>query len=152
MESFIDQGVPFVEDLFTTGEVPQGCGHVPRTIHQGIRSTAADFVTKREKQHDNLTILTGSTVDKVLFEHEGGTLRATGVQVVDKTGAKIITAKREVIVSGGTYCTPAILLRSGIGAKEELEKLGIECKINLPGVGKNLMDHVVSPPYHHAHH
>jgi len=54
-----------------------------------------------------------------------------------------IRAKREVIVSCGAIGSPHLLLLSGIGPKEDLENLGIECRVDLPGVGKNLQDHLV---------
>ncbi len=55
-----------------------------------------------------------------------------------------VKAKREVIVCGGSFGSPAILLRSGIGPKEELQAVGVESVVDLKGVGKNLMDHPVS--------
>ena len=129
--------------MFTTGEVSHGCGHVVRTHHQGLRTTGADFVTKGYHR-ENIDILTNITVDKVVLDEEAGTLRATGVDLIDESGTKrTVTARKEIIVSGGAYCSPPILLRSGIGPKEELEKLGIRCAVDLPGVGKNLLDHLV---------
>ena len=84
-------------------------------------------------------------MDKIKLENLGGTLRATGVDVVSDSGAKTtFTARKEVVVSGGAYCSPAILLRSGIGSRADVEKLGIPSHVDLPGVGKNLMDHLVS--------
>jgi choline dehydrogenase-like flavoprotein len=129
--------------MFTTGEVPHGCGHVVRTHHQGLRTTGADFVTKGYHR-DNIEMLTNTTVDRIVLEDDNGSLRATRVVLIDESGTKrTVTASREIIVSGGAYCSPPILLRSGIGPKEELEKLGIHCTIDLPGVGKNLLDHLV---------
>lgn len=142
-QSMIDSGLPYHPDMFSTGESPHGCGDVPRTVHQGIRTTAADFVTKNYKR-DNITIKTEVTVDKLLLSEDSGKLTATGVAAFSKTGQKIeYKARKEVLVTAGAYCSPAILMRSGIGSKEQLEKHGIECHVDLPGVGKNLMDHVL---------
>lgn len=144
-ESMIDQGLPLDHDMFTTGETPHGCGHCPRTVYKGIRSTGADFITN-DYARKNITILPNSTVDRVLLETGSEGIKATGVAVVrtlDGTKSEF-KARKEVIISAGSYCSPAILLRSGIGAKEEVEKHGIESIIDLPGVGKNLMDHLVS--------
>ncbi|EOA86554.1 uncharacterized protein SETTUDRAFT_89387 [Exserohilum turcica Et28A] len=142
-ESLIDQGLPYHADMFTTGETAHGCGDVPRTVHQGIRSTAADFITKTYRRN-NITIKTEVTVDKVMLKNEKNGLTATGVSTISKSGKRIeYEAKKEVIVSAGAYCSPPILMRSGIGPKEELEKHGIDCLVNLPGVGGNLMDHVL---------
>lgn len=143
LQSFETQGLAKQDDMFSSGNNPHGCGHAPRTVHQGMRSTAADFL---RKSNANLAILTQTMIDKVVLTREGGGyIRASAVRIVDKAGnARTIEAKREVIVSAGAYCTPAILLRSGIGAAGELEKVGIECKADLPGVGKNLLDHLVN--------
>lgn len=91
--------------------------------------------------------MTDAIVDRVLLEKDSGVdgLRATGVVTLAADGTeKVFHANKEVIVSSGTYCSPAILLRSGIGPKADLETHGIQCEVDLPGVGKNLMDHLVS--------
>ncbi|CEL04121.1 Putative Glucose-methanol-choline oxidoreductase (Eurofung) [Aspergillus calidoustus] len=143
IDSFVDKGLPLHHDMFSTGDVANGCGHVPRTVHKGIRTTAADFITK-EHDRSNLTIHTDTTVDRALIEQTEDGLRATGVVTRTADGSeKIFHARREVIVSGGAYCSPAILMRSGIGAGDELAQHGIECQVDLPGVGKNLMDHLI---------
>ena len=142
-ESLVDQGLPYHADMFSTGETPHGCGDVPRTVHQGIRSTAADFITKGYRR-ENITIKTEVTVDKLLFSQDAGDLAATGVATISKNGKKIdYHARKEVIVAAGAYCSPPILMRSGLGPKEQLEKHGIECRVDLPGVGGNLMDHIL---------
>jgi choline dehydrogenase-like flavoprotein len=137
-ESFVDQGLPYHADMFSTGETPHGCGDVPRTVHQGIRTTAADFITKGYRR-ENITIRTE------VFSQDSEDLTATGVATISKNGKKIdYQARKEVIVAAGAYCSPPILMRSGLGSKEQLEKHGIECLVDLPGVGGNLMDHIVS--------
>ena len=142
MESFQSQGLPLHHDIFSSGESPHGCGHVPRTVYKGDRTTAANYLVNKGS---NLSVKTDTIVDKVILEGEGPELRATGVKIIEKNGtARELKAKREVIVSGGAYCSPTILLRSGIGAKSQLAAHGIQCKVDLPGVGKNLMDHLVS--------
>ncbi|KAF7886431.1 hypothetical protein EAF00_010534 [Botryotinia globosa] len=143
LDSMADQGLPLHPDMFSTGETPNGCGHAPRTVYKGDRTTSANYFINKGS---NLAIKTSTIVDKVILEshvfpHE---LRATAVKVIEKDGTeKEIKAKKEVIISGGAYCSPTILMRSGIGAKSELESHGINCQIDLPGVGKNLMDHMI---------
>jgi choline dehydrogenase-like flavoprotein len=128
---------------FSTGETPQGCGDVTRTIHQGIRSTAADFITKGYRR-ENITILTDLLVDKVLLTQKNGDLTATGVLTKSKDGVEATYhANKEVIVTAGAYCSPTILLRSGLGPKDQLAQHNIECLVDLPGVGQNLQDHVL---------
>ena len=151
MDSFVSAGLPLVPDMFSTGETPHGCGHSPRTVYNGLRTTSADFVTNGY-QRKNVTVVTGATVDKVLVEAGPGSesegLRATGVVVRNTADGSVQTyhARREVVLSGGAYCSPAILLRSGIGARAELEKHDIPCLLDLAGVGQNLMDHPVCAP------
>ena len=141
LESYQSKGFPYIPDLFTTGESAHGCGHVVRTVHEGVRSTAADYVTGKNSK-DNITIRTNHIVDRILLE--GQAKRAVGVFLQDSSGAKtLIRARKEVVVSGGAFGSPALLLRSGIGPKAELDRLRIETEIDLPGVGKNLMDHPV---------
>lgn len=140
----LEDGFPMIEDMFTTGESPHAIGHAPRTHHNGIRSTAADFVTNTYRR-ENITILTEHVVDKIVFERSAETLTAVGAEIVAKDGSRsVVHANREVVVSGGAYCSPTILMRSGLGPREELAKIGIECLVDLPGVGQNLQDHAVS--------
>ncbi|KND90930.1 L-sorbose 1-dehydrogenase [Tolypocladium ophioglossoides CBS 100239] len=144
MKSMESKGLPLDPDMFSHGANPHGCGHVPRTVTNGLRTTGADFITGKN-QKNNITILTDAHVDKVVIEKDGDDgLRATGVRAVLADGTVFeAKAKKEVVVSGGAYCSPNILNRSGIGAKEELEKHGIPTVVDLPGVGKNLMDHLI---------
>jgi choline dehydrogenase-like flavoprotein len=130
--------------MFSHGDNAHGCGHALRTVHQGLRSTGADFITNKNEV-DNIHLLVGTHVDNVIIEKDDkGELRATGVKAVRPDGSVLeISVRKEVIVSGGAYCSPNILNRSGVGAKEELEKHGITVLVDLPGVGKNLMDHLV---------
>ncbi|RGP80919.1 hypothetical protein FLONG3_969 [Fusarium longipes] len=143
-ESMVSKGLPMDHDMFATGENPHGCGHSVRTVHQGLRTTSADFITK-QKPRDNLHLMVETHVDKVIIDKDAqGELRATGVRAVKPDGTVVeLKASKEIIVSGGAYCSPNILNRSGIGAKEELEKHGITTLVDLPGVGKNLQDHLI---------
>jgi choline dehydrogenase-like flavoprotein len=137
--------MPLHHDMFSTGDVAQGCGHVPRTVYQGIRTTGSDFVTN--KNQGNITIKTDTTVDKIIFSKQASETRASGVVTQTSDGSSTIYhARKEIIISAGAYCSPAILLRSGIGPKAELEQHNIPSLVNLPGVGKNLIDHLVSNP------
>lgn len=135
------QGLGLQEDMFTSGNNPHGCGHAPRTVYKGDRTTAANYLLNKGP---NLAIKTETIVDKVILEGSGSDLKATSVKVIDKDGKEHeIKAKKEIIISGGAYCSPTILLRSGIGPNSELAAHAIDCKVDLPGVGKNLMDHLV---------
>nr|OQO32079.1 hypothetical protein B0A51_00617 [Rachicladosporium sp. CCFEE 5018] len=143
MESFQSQGMPYHEDMFTTGETPHGCGHAPRTHHKGLRTTGADFVTN-DHHRDNIEILVNTVVDKVNIRQTNDGLQAHSIDLVGPDGTRrTVHARREIIVSGGAYCTPTILMRSGIGPAAELKKHDIQALVNAPGVGQNLLDHLI---------
>ncbi|CVL12669.1 hypothetical protein FPRO06_08421 [Fusarium proliferatum] len=143
-ESMVSKGLPLDHDMFSSGLNPHGCGHSVRTVHQGLRTTSADFITK-QKPRDNLHLMVETHVDKVTIEKDGqGELKATGVRAVKADGSVVeLKASKEVIISSGAYCSPNVLNRSGIGAKVELEQHGITTLVDLPGVGKNLQDHLI---------
>lgn len=106
--------------------------------HKGERCSAAAAYLRPNKARSNLTILTKSLVQKVVFDGK----RATGVLI--KRGGKIetINARREVILSGGAFGSPQMLLLSGVGPRDELARHGIDVVHELPGVGQNLQDHL----------
>jgi choline dehydrogenase-like flavoprotein len=106
--------------------------------------TSANYITKNNLR-DNIEVLTHTLVDKILIESIDEVPEATGVEVVlaDQTKA-VFTARKEIILSAGAYGSPSILLRSGIGPREEVSKHNINHVLDLPGVGKNLQDHLVS--------
>ena len=145
LQAYQERGFPLIPDVFSTGESPHACGHAVRTIYQGIRSTGADYIT-RNKGRENLDVKTNVLVDRIMLERGSGRQqRAVGVILQGVQGEKIeVNAKREVFLCGGSYGSPAILLRSGIGPKQEVQAIGLESKVDLKGVGKNLMDHPVS--------
>src|SRR5690242_20114031 len=101
LKSMESCGLPLVHDMFSNGDTPHGCGHVPRTHHKGIRTTGADFVTN-DQHKDNIDIVVETLVDKINFEEKDGQLHATSITLVDKSGAKRdVKAKKEIIVSSG---------------------------------------------------
>lgn len=140
----MSKGLPLDHDMFSHGDNPHGCGHAPRTVTHGLRTTSADFITEKNSR-GNIHIVTDAHVDKAIIEPDAnGDLRATGVRAVLADGTVVeAKANKEIIISGGAYCSPNILNRSGVGTKEELEKHGITTLVDVPGVGKNLMDHLV---------
>lgn len=89
----------------------------------------------------NLTVLTGAEVTKILISGS----ETHGVEYVKDEEAVQATAKREVIVSAGAYITPKLLMLSGIGPSGHLKSHGIGVISDLPGVGQNLIDHVLLP-------
>lgn len=130
--------------MFSTSESAHGCGHAVRSINKGVRTTSVDYLDMGEGKH-NIEIITNKYVDKVLLEmHESQTLQASEVEVQGTNGeVSTFKARKEIILTAGAYGSPAILLRSGIGPRRELDQLNIEIVLDYQGVGKNLMDHMV---------
>ncbi|TGO50399.1 hypothetical protein BCON_0184g00040 [Botryotinia convoluta] len=135
---------PIITYMFSTGKSAHGCGHAVRTVSQGTRTMSTNYITSSTK-NSGISTRTKTYIDRISLETDSaGALRANGVFLQDITGQKsFVKARKEVIISAGTYGSPGILLRSGIGGKKEVEKLGIQSRVDLPGVGKNLMNHLV---------
>ncbi|MFK5979416.1 MAG: GMC family oxidoreductase N-terminal domain-containing protein [Rhizobiaceae bacterium] len=109
------------------------------TIRAGKRVSLADaFLTKEVLARDNFRLLCNHRVETLLIEND----RVVGALVQSKTGPKQIFADR-VILSTGAVASPLLLMRSGIGEAKMLESAGINCRLNLPEVGKNLQDHLL---------
>ena len=115
----------------------EGIGYAPRTVYKGRRQSAATAFIDPIRARSNLTILTETTVDKVLFEGQ----RAVGVAAIQSGKSRDIRAAREVILCGGAMASPGILERSGIGDPEKLAALKIPVRIANPNVGENLLEH-----------
>ena len=121
------------------GESQEGIGYYQTTQKDGKRCSAAKAYLVPILERDNLTILTDTNVNKIVVEGD----RATGVSCINEEGGEFfVQATKEVLLSSGAFGSPQILLRSGIGPSDEIVKHGIEHKVNLPGVGKNLQDHI----------
>ncbi|KAF5362684.1 hypothetical protein D9757_014038 [Collybiopsis confluens] len=100
----------------------------------GRRSDVAHYYIYNTQQHNsNLSYLTSSPVVRVMLKGK----RATGVEYLHKGQTCIANASRLVVVSGGTFGSPAILERSGIGKLDILKKAGIQPVLDLPGIGEN---------------
>jgi choline dehydrogenase len=124
-------GVPAIDDHNRPGAV--GVGRMPMNSRHGRRVTTADAYLPRDATPANLTVRGDAPVAEVLFDAS----RASGVRLVDGT----VIEAGEVVLCAGVYGSPAILLRSGIGAADELRSLGIDVRADLAGVGAGLADH-----------
>ncbi|OFA31015.1 GMC family oxidoreductase [Glaciecola punicea] len=117
----------------------EGVGLYQVTQSNGSRcSTAKGYLSDSVKDRPNLTIFTQSDVSSIVIENGA----ATGVNVLIKNKLSILSANKEVLLCAGAINSPQLLLQSGIGPKEELERVGIKLVLDLPGVGKNLQDHL----------
>jgi len=111
-----------------------------RTIKNGVRVSAASAFLDRIKQRANLTIQTGTFVEKVIFEGTTGSwcrLRNQGRRCEYRAG-------KEVILGRGAIQTPQILQLSGIGPQRLLQDMGIGVIQDLPGVGENMREHLMA--------
>jgi choline dehydrogenase len=113
------------------------------TSRNGTRLSSSRAFIRPVKDRPNLHIMLNSTVTRVLINQTSKA--AYGVEVLRDNGQiEKILAKNEVIVSGGAVNSPQILLLSGIGPKEDLNKVGVPVVHDLPGVGRNLHNHVAA--------
>ncbi|MDR6858766.1 GMC family oxidoreductase N-terminal domain-containing protein [Variovorax guangxiensis] len=128
-------GIPRTEDM--NGELHDGVGFMQHTIRKGRRQSAYVAFLKPVEHRRNLTVRTGCLVQRILFENT----TATGVEVICGGTRQMITAAKEVIVSAGSLNSPKLLMLSGVGPREELQRHGIRQLHELPGVGANLQDH-----------
>ncbi len=131
-----EAGIPFNPDF--NGELQEGCGPLQATLASGARCSAATAYLHPARSRPNLTVLTHAYVTKLQFT---GT-RAVGVEYVRFGAVEKAHASCEVIVSAGAFRSPQLLMLSGIGPQTALEQLGIGVRQDLPGVGKNLQDHL----------
>ncbi|XP_068632031.1 ecdysone oxidase-like [Battus philenor] len=142
LESYDELGFKIREDLQTSNLMGSGMSRV--TAYNGRRASTATSYLSNIQDRPNLKILKNAFVTRILIDKQ---LKAYGVIV--KYGLKKIKifASLEVVLSAGAINSPQLLMLSGIGPKEHLESKKIRCKVDLPGVGQNLQDHLtVSVP------
>jgi len=131
LQAFEAVGFPLVEDHNQPGAV--GAGRMPLSSRAGTRVTTADAYLPVDGTPPNLSIRADAQVAEVVFEET----RARGVRLVDGT----VIEGDWVVLSAGTYGSPQILMRSGVGPAEHLHSLGLPVRLDLAGVGANLADH-----------
>lgn len=137
LEACRQTGIPLNEDY--NGSEQMGASMLQFTIKNNKRVSAADAFLKPAIIRSNITVRTGLMVKQILVEQE----KAVGIEFfTGKTTSEKIYCNKEVIVSAGAIQSPQLLLLSGIGDKKELAQKDIDTKVHLPGVGKNLQDHI----------
>ncbi len=133
-------GIPRAD--FNTGKtVTQGANFFQINAREdGTRASSSVSYLHPAADRENLTILTGTQVKRVLFDEDK---RATGVEVTDNAfgRAHVIRARHEVVLSAGAIDTPKLLMLSGIGPREHLAEVGVDTLVDSPGVGSHLQDH-----------
>ncbi len=120
------------------GAQQEGLGRLQQTIRHGRRCSAAEAYLRPALGRPNLIVETGALASRIVLE--GG--RAAGVEYARRGVTTIARVEREVILSGGVINSPQLLLLSGIGDPDALRSHGIAVAADLPGVGRNLQDHL----------
>src|SRR5690606_14548612 len=139
-QAFIDAGAeagyPQTSDY--NGYQQEGFGPMHMTVKNGVRASTSNAYLSRAKKRANFTLIKGVNAQKVLLENK----RAVGV-VFEKSGkTSQCLARNEVILSAGPIGSVQLLQLSGIGPKAVLERAKVPLVHDLPGVGRNLQDHL----------
>lgn len=136
LEACRAQGIPYNPD--PNGAEHHGCYHVQVTQKDGERHSAAAAFIHPNMDRPNLDVRTGAHITGVRFDGR----RATGVEYRRGGASRTVEARREVVMSAGAFGTPQILMASGVGPGAHLQELGITPVLDVPGVGRNLQDHI----------
>jgi choline dehydrogenase-like flavoprotein len=136
VEAAQQAGLPYNSDF--NGASMYGAGLYQVIFRAGVRRSQATSFLRPIRSRKNLKVVTGSRVTRIVVTNG----RAAGVEVRGPRGAKVFRATREVICSAGAINSPRLLMLSGIGDADELASIGVKPIHDLPGVGKNLMDHL----------
>ena len=136
VEAGVQAGYPRNDDF--NGPEQEGVGLYEVTQKNGRRWSAAQAYLREAESRPNLDIVTDALVTRILLEGR----RAVGVELRRRGVRQTLRAAAEVIVSGSAINSPQLLMLSGIGPAEELRRHGIEVRHSLPGVGRNLQDHL----------
>lgn len=136
MDSGVQAGFPLTDDY--NGAQQEGFGLMQSTIRHGRRCSNSVAYLRPALRRPNLTVRVKALVHKVVIE-DG---RAVGVEYSINGKTAMARASREVLLAGGVINSPQVLMLSGVGEPGELQRHGIDVKVALPGVGRNLQDHL----------
>jgi choline dehydrogenase len=134
LTAVMDQGISWVDDL--NAPDTSGIGAMPMNRRDGVRMSTALSYLPLARQRQNFAIWPGTEVARVVLEHG----RAVGVEYPRDGKLQQVRGSR-VTLCAGALQSPALLLRSGIGSARHLAEVGVDCIVELAGVGENLMDH-----------
>jgi choline dehydrogenase len=130
-----EAGIPFNDDQ--NGAESEGFGIPDLTIDRGERASTYSAFLRPAMARPNLTVETRAQATRIVVEQG----RATGIDYVRDGERFTAHATREIVLSGGAYNSPQLLMLSGIGPADELRQVGVTPIHDLPGVGRNLQDH-----------
>ena len=138
LEACEERGFDMIEDH--NDPAVSGAGPLPRNEIDGVRASPLVTYLRTARARANLSILSDRRALRVAL-HDG---RVTGVETMVGGQVESIDAD-EVILAAGAIMSPHILVHSGIGPRSDLERVGVTCLIDLPGVGRSLRDHAITP-------
>ena len=138
--AFIEAGeqAGYARTADMNGYRQEGFGPMDMTVHRGRRWSAANAYLRPAAGRPGLAVETGALATRILLDRR----RATGVEYRQGDAVRTAEARREVVLSGGPINAPQLLMLSGIGPAAHLAEHGIEAACDLPGVGRNLQDHL----------
>ena len=136
IDAGIDAGYPETEDY--NGEHQEGFGLMHMTVRDGVRESTSRAYLRPVLNRPNLTLVTKALAKTIEFDG----LKAIGINVDIAGKPESFAVKKELLIAAGAIASPMLLQRSGIGAGEDLAEAGVPQRFDLPGVGKNLQDHL----------
>ncbi|WP_077034057.1 GMC family oxidoreductase [Pelomonas sp. KK5] len=136
LEAAVASGIPLNPDY--NGAEQHGAFMYQVTHKNGERCSAAKGYLTPNLSRSNLKVITRAVSQRVLFEGR----RAVGIEYTQGGAKQQVKARREVVLSAGAFGSPQLMMLSGLGAGAELQMLGIKPVAEIPGVGKNLQDHI----------
>ena len=140
-QAAVQAGIPATDD-FNRGD-NEGVGYFEVNQRRGVRWNAAKAFLRPALKRANLQVLTGAHVMRLILEGEAGQLAARGVELRIGGDAPVqVRCRGEVLLSAGAVGSPQILQLSGIGEGARLKSVGVTPRHELPGVGRNLQDHL----------
>jgi choline dehydrogenase len=128
-------GYPKTEDI--NGANQEGFAAFQMNVDRGVRASSAQAYIRPNRGRANLSVSDRSTVERLVIEGN----RVSGVRYRRHGTAIAVHAKQEVVLCGGAVASPHLLMLSGIGPADHLAEHGIDCIVDLPGVGQNLQNH-----------
>ncbi len=131
-----EAGHPFTEDI--NGASREGFCVFDINVNNGMRASAAQAYLDPVRARGNLSILIGALTARIAIAKG----RATGIEVAIGGETRMLAARQEVVVCGGAFGSPQLLMLSGIGPADALARIGVAPAHDLPGVGENLHDHL----------
>ncbi len=138
-------GLPQTPDY--NGQAFEGATVYDINVRHGLRSAPNTTHLRPARKRPNLTVWTHTHARRLVWGEDN---RVTGIEVLRDGAIHTALARREVIVSAGAVGSPQLLLLSGIGAVDDLRRLGLSVRLDLPAVGRQLQDHLCVSYYYEA--